>query len=1489
MDVRESLMDLPSLGPRKRRDWVRGVARFLCGVLAIAGFLPIGLGVFVRTQWAKDFATHETRGVIATLGIDARYELDLRLWPLSVTLSNIRVNASDGGEPVLTAKKATARPKIFGLMAGKLMIDQIEVEQPHARVVIKDGNLANLKLDLPKGSKDDKKKTRAPFSVVSTSEAYVDVTFEDKHIVAKEIDADVTVDEDADGGDAFEIALRVGETTTRIPRGDAVDDDTLCKLDGRARIENKKILVRRFEAHGSADMDPKPDTGLGCDLPKTDYRRVELELGHFAVTLPEKEGGYPNLEGHVKARAPVPLVGRTGPDAPLTEGWVGVDVEMRYTPETIIPDLTGKAEVHDIRVKRFSFAHNVNADLAIRRGVVSVPLVKLDIADSTTEVHDVEVRPLEEGIPIKVGAVHAKNANFTTLLRDFHVHPRPFVTWDIHEIHVTNFSGHADPLKLDGEVSARTSNFAVYDRPAKEVATRERIIGVPEASIVGKLEVRPKGFSFANTTVTTTKSVAHNASVMIGYHEEIAIDVPSAKVDLAEMSPLGNVVMSGIAEPKVHITGTAGDPMLEGETSIKDFVMGDIPFGDVLQAKINSDIGNTKVDLMDVKARKGRSVYEMSTGRLDFHKPAKMVLEAQVFSKALNIRDFFSLFHLDDDPRLEQLDGWLDTNARMRLVLGGPEDRCDGGFLTVSASANGKDLNVLGEHFDEGHADLEYRWDDRLAGLEGADIDIHSMSLTKVKKEGRAPLGSVLGSVSIHRGGDMRGSVVVQGFPLQRTDLMGDAAALVEGSASGVARIGGTISAFEVMGDASISPIRFFGAPFGGSDIHFSVNQVDRPSKVVGKTKCGAPIYKEFDKVAYRADTSSSGDYRLSGALFGNQIRVNDVVVSRQKRPLITGGLTFDKFDLGPIGKILVASAAQKEDSDKVAEPTSVGGQISGELALERIATSDLGHMAVRFTPTTFRIERGGQRLELRDKQAVFKLENDTMTVPKVTFDLAAPNGLKGAFGLNGKVDRVTSKAALDLEAALSPIDLGILVGVVPKLTRSVGTLTGAVKVKGSPTEPELDGRLAVRGGEFAFRGLPGGISDVSVDIEADENEARITNAVGKFLGGDVSMTGHMPIKAGTLGVARAKVTGRQLYLTPTEGVRGVVDADLEVTLNPNATTAQGRLPFVGGQVAITQFEYTRPITLDLTGFRGGAKRTIVEAYDPSADSVVFGFDVHSRSPLRIRNNLVDAQLAIEQHGLHVSGTNQRMGLRGELAAVPGGRFRVFANDFEVRKASIRFDDPTRIAPRVDITGVTEYRRYSNTGGSTTGAGAAASAGSTGGSISSGGSGSGLWRITLHAYGDTEDLHVDMTSDPALSREDIFFLLTIGLTRAEVDQVRAGSVYASAAFEAIGTVSGADRAVKTVIPVIDDFRFGSAYSARTGRTEPQVTLGRRLTDNVRANVSTGLTEDRQLRSNVEWRLSRPLSVQTSYDNISTVSSGSIGNFGLDFRWRIEFN
>ncbi len=145
-----------------------------------------------------------------------------------------------------------------------------------------------------------------------------------------------------------------------------------------------------------------------------------------------------------------------------------------------------------------------------------------------------------------------------------------------------------------------------------------------------------------------------------------------------------------------------------------------------------------------------------------------------------------------------------------------------------------------------------------------------------------------------------------------------------------------------------------------------------------------------------------------------------------------------------------------------------------------------------------------------------------------------------------------------------------------------------------------------------------------------------------------------------------------------------------------------------------------------------------------------------------------------------------------------------------------------------------------------------------------------------------------MTSEPALSQEDIVLLLTVGMTRAELDQLAASSIGASIALNALGAASGADRAVKQAIPIIDDFRFGSAYSTVTGKTEPQLTVGKRLTNDLRASVTAGLSEDRELRSNIEWRLSNRLSVQGSYDNINDVSSSALGNLGMDLRWRLEF-
>ena len=1499
---------LPPVRRTKRRDWGRLLARILCVVFAALGLLPVGVGLLVRTSWARGLATNETRKVVGGLGIDARFELELRLWPLSVTVRNVRVEASDGGTPFLTARRATVRPKLFGLLAGKVVIDQIEIEQPSARVVMKGGELQNLALKLPPSSKSTGP-MKPPFSVVAASEAEVDVDIDGIHVIGHEIDADVTTDDDGEGGTAFEVALRVAQARGRMVRmlkaaegtrgaEYSVDEDVLCRIDARARIEPKRIIVRRLATFGAADLDPAEETALGCDIARTDKRFVELTLGHLTVGFPRTKGDYPSLDGHVRVRAPLSLMNRA-PGTPDADGWISLDAELRYTAETPIPDASGHLDAEGIRIDKFRFARTIHSDFSIRRSIVTSPLTRVEIADGVAELRDVEVQPLAKGKPLKVAKLDVTGVSFTSLMQDLGVSKHPHVTWDVNELKASGVKGTLEPLKLDGDIVGHTANFAVYDA-AVDNPNKTRATGVREGHFVGKLGITQSALVFHHMRVNTTHSQVDDVFVSIGFHEVLKVDIPHAKIDMDDLSPLGRVKMQGVAEiGKLSVGGPFGDPHLAGDVlSIQNFSIGDLPFGNVTQGHV--ELHKLTVDLRDVRAQKGKSTYELTTGELDFGGSAAMRLDGQVTSKNLDVRDFFNVFKLDEDPRFTQIEGTLETNARLHLVLGGPEDVCKGGYLDVQASVNATKLNLLGEKFDEGHADFEYRWIDQKAGLDGAEIDVRSLSLVKVKREGRPPLGSVLGSVAVHRGGELRGSLVLQGFPLGRADLLGSAAAKVEGTASGVARVGGSLTAYAIDADVNFTPLRILGVPFGGSDLHIGMTQLPSKAKVIGKTLCGAPIYQPFDKEAYLRDTSLQGNFTIDGALFGGQVKVDKLVVTRQKSPVISGRIGLARFDLGPIGKLLGTADGPEVDAGNVAASPLLGGELTGDIDIERVATDDIAHAKGRFTPRAMRVSRGTQTLSLRTSPSsapgapigppiVIALADDAVQLPPVTFDLSAPNGFKGAFALKGSVSKVTRGAELALDAELSPIDLGILVGAVPRMSRAVGTLSGKVLLRGKATQPDFDGQLKVRGGEFGFKGLPGGITDVEVDLVADENEARVTRASGHFLGGDISMTARMPIKAGQLGVAEATIVGRQLYVTPSEGVKATVDADMQVTLNPTATTAAGRLPLVGGEVTITAFEYTKPISIDVTGF-GSAKRTVVENYDPTLDSLTLGFDVRSRVPLRLRNNLVDAQLAIDPRGLRVTGTNQRIGLRGEVTTLTGGHVRVFANDFEVQKGSVRFDDPTRIAPHVDITALTEYRRYNNTL-ATAGSGGANTTGgaSTTGGISSGGQGGGLWRITLHAYGDADDVKVDMTSDPALSREDIFFLLTVGLTRAELDQVRAGSVYASAAFEAIGTVSGVDRAVKQAIPVIDDFRPGTAYSPRSGRVEPNITVGRRLGENVRARLTSGLAEDPQLRSTIEWRLGRAFTVEPSYDRINTASTSNVGNFGIDFRWRLEFD
>ncbi len=388
-----------------------------------------------------------------------------------------------------------------------------------------------------------------------------------------------------------------------------------------------------------------------------------------------------------------------------------------------------------------------------------------------------------------------------------------------------------------------------------------------------------------------------------------------------------------------------------------------------------------------------------------------------------------------------------------------------------------------------------------------------------------------------------------------------------------------------------------------------------------------------------------------------------------------------------------------------------------------------------------------------------------------------------------------------------------------------------------------------------------------------------------------------MPVRGPEAWIFSANVDARGVKLPVADGVNITADAKLDATYRLGLDRGQRAIPDVKGTVELTQFSYTRPIALNLSlsqlGRRAG--RQDVDTYDPDNDLVRFNVNLVSPRPLRFSNNLVEMDLEITNPGLIVSGTNQRYSARGHSASSPTPRSSFAATSSWCARAPCASTTRRRSRPRSTCaprpsTAATPRarsslrppapRRPTPTGP----AGRRPRPSRPRRAPARRACGASPSRPA--ARPTTSESR--STAIRSLSQEDIVLLLTLGMTRAELDRGATAAFGQGLGLEALSALTGADKAVKTVVPLIDDFRFGTGYSSKTASPEPTVTVGKRITDSVRASVTTGLSEDREVRSNIEWRLNRNLSIQGSYDNLNDVSSSPVGNVGVDLRWRLEF-
>jgi translocation and assembly module TamB len=1459
--------------PRRERDFGRLVARVLCAVFALIGALPLLGGLLVRSPPVLAWAAAETSRVLEQeLGVTASYRVSMRFFPLQVALLEVEVPATDGDAPALVAERIAVTPRIFSLLAGRLDVGDIELDHPRARLVIRDGKLTNIAYRLPKTEGPAPELRRPPFTSLGVTDAELELDIDGVVVSTGPIDLDVF----AEYGPSFELALRAGEMRLDRKRpltlsaGDdsvsfeAHDEDVLCRMDLRAQLSKKQLLVRRLSLLGMADSNPLSGTRPDCArLEEGSENRVALRLSQLRIV--PRSGQPPEVQGHIFARGPAGVTNRFISTLPIS-GWAGFSGDLRYDGSSKLPELRGRLRGKNLQFDVYRLAKHLDVELELSNDRISIPRFEMGFGEGKVVLVDGRIEPFEPGAPITARQVDSEDVDFSAMMRDLGVTPDTIVAWWLTKTRIWKVRGTLSPLKIDGEMAGESRDFAVYDR-AYHSPAKQRMIGVRSANVRGRIGVRPKALEFYDTRASFGKSVVLAPLVSIGFSNDIALSVgKGTKIELGDVSPLVEIPWSGSAELTAKMGGKMSDPLLTGELSIAKFEFGGFPIGELKSAKLR--FRPLELEILDAVGKKGRSNYRVPTAKLDFDAGSSVLVDARVQSTDFDLRDFFAMFHFDQDPRFDPIHGLGNVDATVHYDLGGKRDRCGGGLLRVDGKLDLRRVELFEERYESARADFQFRWLDRDASYLGVELDVPSLVLNKGS-------GALLGSFNMRQGGRVQGHVVATGVPLARIDALAAVGGGLDARLSGVGEISGSVDELALSSSVRMSPLTMGGSKLPASELSVLLEPKRRPLKTIGKTRCGGLITPPFDRASYERD-ESQGSFRVSGRMFGQQVKLEGLEITRQRKKRVRGGVVFSGLDLGALSELAPPVALSS---------TRPSGKLSGRARIDDLLMDDPAAARGRLELQELALERGGTRVQIEPSSGPITLEGRRLTFPNLSLAVRTPSGQRAVFDLRGNVTRLGAGSDVDATLALRPMQLAALATFIPRAERASGTLKGSLRISGPASRLGYQGGFRLENGEIFVRGLPSSITDLQVALAVESGELRITKGSARVGNGTISVHGSAPLRGFQLGAARVVLRAKQLALPLEQGVKATVDAHLVANWTPASDSDRERsLPRVTGDVTVRSFEYTRPVTMaaDISSLAQRGRRTEFEAYDPSDDFVEFDITLRAQRALQISNNLIEAELMVDKRGLLLAGTNQRFGMRGELGLKQGGRIRLRQSEFEIRQGFVRFDDLTRIAPLVDVTAVTEYRRYSE---SESREAPTASAAGTGGTTAAGG---GRWLITMHAHGDADKLKIDLTSDPALAQDDVFLLLTIGLTRAELDQSQSASVGESVALEALGTLSGADRAVTQAVPVIDEFRFGSAYSSRTGRTEPTVTIGKRLAKRIRANITSGVAESREIRSNLEWRLSPRVSVEGSYDNVNDISSSQLGNLGADVRWRLEF-
>jgi translocation and assembly module TamB len=463
------------------------------------------------------------------------------------------------------------------------------------------------------------------------------------------------------------------------------------------------------------------------------------------------------------------------------------------------------------------------------------------------------------------------------------------------------------------------------------------------------------------------------------------------------------------------------------------------------------------------------------------------------------------------------------------------------------------------------------------------------------------------------------------------------------------------------------------------------------------------------------------------------------------------------------------------------------------------------------------------------DSEAKLSFEGSKITVRVLNFV-----GTDTRFGITGWI-RPMTETDLVLKGT---VNLSLLKLLYREVEHAAGVAEVKFGIKDDWKNPDVTGELLLRNGEVKIKDIPQRFSALNSKIVFEQGKIVTDSLTGEIGGGTLSASGWVQLSGVKLLAFSAKTSVDNVTVRYPEGLVSTLSGDLFYDGDASGQS-------LTGDITIKRARYDKRVEwksmlVDIGRGLYQKKKTEVGWIGDTQVNVRF----HGDNNILFENNLAKMPLIID---VLLRGTVNHPQLLGRIEARKGVvYFR--KNEFKILRATVDFDDPSRMNPVLDIQAETQVREY---------------------------------RIQLAVTGTADRAVVTFVSEPSLVDSDILAMLALGKTGSELKGKETGVGVGEATSFATGQFQDViERNARRLIG-LDRFQV-DPYINKSDISVPRVTVGKELVQNkllVTYSSNVGATAPEQL-FRIEYLLNRHFSV--------VGEQNELGNTGADIKYRFEF-